>query len=193
MQLGKWIKEQEFKEPMGIFGVDPGVTTGYSLLLFDLAEGVPLPGDDRIRVFQGQLSYGGSGNAKDLIANPEGAFIEQKICYELANLFTVASTHCHPSVLVIEDFIIRKQNSTRDFLAPVRITSGLLQEVFAKGLNVVFQSPADAKSVCTDKRMDKWGYTIKTQKDRHSRDALRHSVLYLRKLSEKPKLLSYLS
>ena len=187
-----------------IMGIDPGVTTGISILQVDLSDGVPPPHDmERITPFTTQLSYGGSGNVADLIKG-DAAWQEQNIASQIADTYNYLSIF-GTTVLVIEDFIIRKFLSSRDFLSPVRITAGILQSVYEiltgdnedgdynlppeEGNFIFFQSPSDAKGTCTDERLDKWGYTIQTQKDRHGRDATRHSVLFLRKLLQNPKYL----
>lgn len=187
-----------------IMGIDPGVTTGISILQVDISEGVPPPHDlEKITPFTTQLSYGGSGNVADLIKG-DAAWQEQNIASQIADTYNYLSIF-GTTVLVIEDFIIRKFLSSRDFLSPVRITAGILQSVYEiltggnedgdyslppeEGNFIFFQSPSDAKGTCTDERLDKWGYTIQTQKDRHGRDATRHSVLFLRKLLQNPKYL----
>lgn len=183
-------REDDLRLDTVIVGIDPGVTTGFSAIAFD-SSNIPQPQEVE-HWGSGQLSYGGSGNAKDLIEG-DSAFAEQKIVELIATLVSQLSHSDYERrrvIVVIEDFIIRKQNSTRDFLSPVRITAGLLQVLFrAPNVKIMFQSPSDAKSICTDDRMDKWGYTIKTQKDRHSRDADRHAVLCLRRILEKPRLM----
>lgn len=168
-----------------IIGIDPGVTTGLSVMIVqDLShgvEGVMAWGSD-------QISYGGSGNIKDLYDGDE-SFPEQEISKSIGEAILRWAKY-NEVYLSIEDFIIRQQNSTRDFLAPVRITSGIMQEIYQAGseVKVFFQTPADAKGTCTDKRMDLWGFPIKSQKDRHSRDADRHCVLTLRKFMADPRV-----
>lgn len=169
-----------------IVGVDPGVTTGLSIIAFN-EDDVPMPQD--IPCWgSDQISYGGSGNAEDIIEIRNGN-VEQEICSKIAGaIFDLAEKH--KVVVAIEDFIIRQQNSTREFLAPVRITAGLVQELYRiPNIKIIYQTPADAKGVCTNDRMDKWGYGIRTQKDRHSRDADRHAILCLRRILEKPSRL----
>lgn len=168
-----------------IFGIDPGVTTGISILAFPWGSAAPMPQDVPLWG-SAQISYGGSGNIHDLIDNEDGPFPEQDIAkgigYQIDRLSIFNQVH-----VVIEDFIIRRVDTSRDFLSPVRITAGILQEIYdLDNVTVHFQSPSDAKGTCTDERMDKWGYTIETQKDRHSRDADRHAVLLLRKMMENP-------
>lgn len=168
-----------------MIGIDPGVTTGLSVMIVsDLREGI----EGVMAWGSDQLSYGGSGNVRDLYEG-DRSFPEQEISEKIAQGILRWGKY-NEVYLAIEDFIIRQHNSTRDFLAPVRITSGILQAIHKKGVevNLVFQSPSDAKGTCTDDRMDSWGFPIKTQKDRHSRDADRHSILLLRKFMADPRV-----
>lgn len=180
------IKKLPLEIETVIIGVDPGVTTGVSVIAFsahplpDSPADVPLWGS-------AQLSYGESGNASDVI---EGEWVEQEIARKVASIALAFRSHGIRVIFAIEDFIIRKTNTSRDFLSPVRITSGILQELRQEkfkgvGIEISMQTSADAKSICTDDRMNKWGYHVKSQRDRHSRDADRHAVLCLRYLIEK--------
>lgn len=177
-----------------IIGIDPGVTTGLSLIGWD-GDKPPLPQDVEVW-YSDQISYGGSGNVKDLYST-EGGFVEQEICRQIQLFILHVYSQCDNLYIAIEDFIIRRVDTSRDFLSPVRLTAGILQAIYpiltelhgdGERANIMFQSPSDAKGVCTDARMDKWGYAIKTQKDRHSRDADRHAVLLLRRMIENPRL-----
>ena len=176
-----------------IIGVDPGVTTGVSIIGYRHSDDIPIPKDISVW-YSDQFSYGGSGNFSDVVEDSQDQFVESKVCARVAHLVHMATWYGSqdvPVVLAIEDFIIRKANTSRDFLSPVRITAGILQEVYdIPGLKVFMQQPSEAKTICNNKRMDLWGYEIKTQKDRHSRDADRHAVLALRKIKENPRLLA---
>lgn len=169
-----------------IIGVDPGVTTGVSVIGFGNSDGIPLPSD--IEVWgSAQFSYGNSGNFEDILGDDDN--IEQNISFMIGDIAKYLAKF-GDVIVSVEDFIIRKMNTSRDFLAPVRITAGIRQEIYKnKNIGFVSYTPADAKSICNDKRMDLWGYEIRTQKDRHSRDADRHSVLTLRRMKETPRLL----
>lgn len=168
-----------------IVGVDPGVTTGVSVIGFEMSHNIPLPSEVEIWGST-QFSYGGSGNSEDILGDDKD--IEQTISKMVGDIAKYLS-HFGDVIVSIEDFIIRKMNTSRDFLAPVRITAGIRQEIFGdKNIGFVSYTPADAKAICNDKRMDLWGYEIRTQKDRHSRDADRHAVLTLRRIKENPRL-----
>lgn len=177
-----------------IFGIDPGVTTGLAIIELDTPTIIHPHQHGRLETRQ--LSYGGSGNASDLVTG-DAAWVEQKIARSIAGDIksylsdpqakSDESGSPHNVHVAIEDFIIRQPNKTRDFLSPVRITAGIMQELYGceDDITIVFQSPSDAKSVITDERLDKWGYKFDTLKDRHAKDAVRHALLLQRKLFEK--------
>ena len=173
--------------PLAIIGVDPGVTTGVAIATLQRKEIGSLTD---VFVEMGQLSYGFSGNGFDIIESASAEEGEAKVAAEIAKLVRTAVLHGSRVVLVIEDFVVRRFDSTREFLSPVRITARIQQELFndtiCQGVTVAMQSPSDAKQTCTDERMKKWGIQPKTHKDRHGLDATRHCVLFIRKLMANP-------
>lgn len=173
--------------PLAIIGVDPGVTTGVAIATLQRKEIGSLAD---VFVEMGQLSYGFSGNGFDIIESASADEGEAKVAAEIAQLVRTAVLHGSRVVLVIEDFVVRRFDSSREFLSPVRITARIQQELFndtiCQGVTVAMQSPSDAKQTCTDERMKKWGIQPKTHKDRHGLDAARHCVLFIRKLMANP-------
>ena len=173
--------------PLAIVGVDPGVTTGVAIATLQRKEIGSLAD---VFVEMGQLSYGFSGNGFDIIESASAEEGEAKVAAEIAQLVRTAVLHGSRVVLVIEDFVVRRFDSSREFLSPVRITARIQQELFndtiCQGVTVAMQSPSDAKQTCTDERMKKWGIQPKTHKDRHGLDAARHCVLFIRKLMANP-------
>lgn len=172
---------------LAIIGVDPGVTTGVAIATLQRKEIGSLAD---VFVEMGQLSYGFSGNGFDIIESASAEEGEAKVAAEIAKLVRTAVLHGSRVVLVIEDFVVRRFDSSREFLSPVRITARIQQELFndtiCQGVTVAMQSPSDAKQTCTDERMKKWGIQPKTHKDRHGLDAARHCVLFIRKLMANP-------
>ena len=173
--------------PLAIIGVDPGVTTGVAIATLQRKEIGSLAD---VFVEMGQLSYGFSGNGFDIIESASAEEGEAKVAAEIAQLVRTAVLHGSRVVLVIEDFVVRRFDSSREFLSPVRITARIQQELFndtiCQGVTVAMQSPSDAKQTCTDERMKKWGIQPKTHKDRHGLDSARHCVLFIRKLMANP-------
>ena len=173
--------------PLMIIGIDPGVTTGVAVASL---RGKEVGSLADVFLEMSQLSYGFSGNGMDIIASASAEEGEAKVATEIASLVRTAVLHGSRVVLVIEDFVVRRFDSSREFLSPVRITARIQQELFndtiCEGVTVVMQSPSDAKQTCTDERMKKWGIQPKTHKDRHGLDAARHCVLFIRKLMANP-------
>lgn len=173
--------------PLAIIGVDPGVTTGVAIATLQRKEIGSLAD---VFVEMGQLSYGFSGNGFDIIESASAEEGEAKVAAEITQLVRTAVLHGSRVVLVIEDFVVRRFDSSREFLSPVRITARIQQELFndtiCQGVTVAMQSPSDAKQTCTNERMKKWGIQPKTHKDRHGLDAARHCVLFIRKLMANP-------
>ena len=173
--------------PLMIIGIDPGVTTGVAVASL---RGKEVGSLADVFLEMGQLSYGFSGNGTDIIASASAEEGEAKVATEIAQLVRTAVLHGSRVVLVIEDFVVRRFDSSREFLSPVRITARIQQELFndtiCEGVTVVMQSPSDAKQTCTDERMKKWGIQPKTHRDRHGLDAARHCVLFIRKLMANP-------
>lgn len=173
--------------PLVIVGIDPGVTTGVAVASL---RGKEVGSLADVFLEMGQLSYGFSGNGTDIIASASTEEGEAKVATEIAKLVRTAVLHGSRVVLVIEDFVVRRFDSSREFLSPVRITARIQQELFndtiCEGVTVVMQSPSDAKQTCTNERMKKWGIQPKTHKDRHGLDAARHCVLFIRKLMANP-------
>lgn len=173
--------------PLMIIGIDPGVTTGVAVASL---RGKEVGSLADVFLEMGQLSYGFSGNGTDIVASASQEEGEAKVATEIAKLVRTAVLHGSRVVLVIEDFVVRRFDSSREFLSPVRITARIQQELFndtiCEGVTVVTQSPSDAKQTCTDERMKKWGIQPKARKDRHGLDAARHCVLFIRKLMANP-------
>ena len=173
--------------PLMIVGIDPGVTTGVAVASL---RGKEVGSLADVFLEMGQLSYGFSGNGTDIIASASVEEGEAKVATEIAQLVRTAVLQGSRVVLVIEDFVVRRFDSSREFLSPVRITARIQQELFndtiCEGVTVVMQSPSDAKQTCTDERMKKWGIQPKTHKDRHGLDAARHCILFIRKLMANP-------
>lgn len=187
MSYSDMIQMSMESAPLAIIGVDPGVTTGVAIATLQRKEIGSLAD---VFVEMGQLSYGFSGNGFDIIESASAEEGEAKVAAEIAQLVRTAVLHGSRVVLVIEDFVVRRFDSSREFLSPVRITARIQQELFndtiCQGVTVAMQSPSDAKQTCTDERMKKWGIQPKTHKDRHGLDAARHCVLFIRKLMANP-------
>ena len=173
-----------------IVGVDPGVTTGIAILGWD---GDKTPSVENVAYTLDQFTYGNSGSVTDNRSDNEIEMIQNIAESILVNAWGLDGS---PVVwLVMENFTPRQANSSPEYLSPVRIASGVIASIISRVqcdsrleyppiVKLVYQSPADAKNICTDERLEKWGFKQKTDSDtRHARDGLRHAVAWLRKLS----------
>lgn len=85
------------------------------------------------------------------------------------------------SVVVCEDFLLRERTMDRSLLSPVRLNAKLGYAFH--GSETTFtdrQSSSDAKTSITDDRLKRWG--LYQRGATHRNDAVRHLILWLRKL-----------
>lgn len=176
--------DERSKSGISILGVDPGVHTGLAWLCLSnkevktkgLIDGVQRAiGDNRFRTKEiaeygrrGELFSREIGLAYDCIGWIRDRHSETlRITGQRFGL-----TH-----IVIEDFILRRQEQTRALLSPVRVTAQLLLllDTVAMFDLVTLQQPANAKSVVTDERLRLFG--LWTKGSDHCRDASRHAML----------------
>lgn len=107
------------------------------------------------------------------------SLVYQTVMWQLENEF---DEEVDDFIIVIEDFILRQgpHGSKREGLAPVRMTSYILaacSRTWEWPIKVVTQSAADAKGRVTDDRLRDYGWWVRGAP--HSRDALRHTALYV--------------
>lgn len=169
-----------------VIALDPGGTTGWSVMsvhaeaLYDPE--VPLL--DNILFWQhGQIDCGsktgnrgvsGMGDIEDGVSTSgEAAGVNEII--SLIRAWPGA-------IVVIEDFVVRQFNASRDFLAPVRITAAVNQYMYNQNRAVFFQQPSLAKSSATDERLRIWGLYERSGGLQHARDADRHAVTFLKRI-----------
>lgn len=168
-----------------VIAVDPGGTTGWSLIQVPpeaLCEpDVPILAN--IWQFQhGQVDCGvHRGNLATSLhpgISTEGEFSG---IYDLVAFITSWPS----SAVVIEDFALRQLRMDRDLLSPVRVTAAIGYELWKNGRDYHVQTPTDAKRVCTDERLKEWNMYDRTGGLQHARDADRHAILFLRKAKAK--------
>lgn len=172
-----------------VVGVDPGGTTGLSIMKIKHSDLVDPNKPLHSAVFgwmHGQIDCGSqSGNAAESATAMGGLGVSET--GEAAGVaiieHIIRQAAVSPTAVVIEDFIPREFNQTRDFLSPVRITARLDQLLWElRATTQHRQQPSEAKTTCTDDRLQKWGFLTGGHADRHARDADRHALLFLRKL-----------
>ena len=91
--------------------------------------------------------------------------------------------------VVLEDFILRRNEMSRSLLSPVRLIAKFEYAFRRKGIYVCRQSPGDAKNVVTDARLRSWN-VYQASSGVHARDAQRHGILALRRWGSQPGLRS---
>ena len=181
-----------------VVGFDPGGTTGWSVMKVDYAKlmDLKLPVQDAVHAwYHGQVDCGSqsgsagdsaTANDYDLGISETGEAAGAAICVNIIELQFKVYAGLGTAV-VIEDFIPREQNMSRDFLSPVRVTSRIEQKLWElRAVTQWRQQPSEAKTAITDDRLKNWGLYRDGQAARHARDADRHALLFLRKARQKP-------
>lgn len=169
-----------------IIAIDPGGTTGWTLMSVhpdSLDPGCPNIGIlSNIEMFvHGQVDCGslkgnlGTGRTKGVSTSGESAGVN-----ELLGLIR----SWPGAAVLIEDFVLRQMNQSRDLLSPVRITSVIDHWLWTNGRAEAFkQQPSEAKSTATDQRLKAWGLYSSEGGLQHARDADRHAITFFRKAS----------
>lgn len=180
---------------LSVVAVDPGGTTGWSLLRIDgrLLLDPTVPVDKAVVGWaHGQIDCGAnSGNAADsATANHLELGVsetgEAAGVWLMENIIRQNTMQPGSTAVVIEDFILRINNKGRDALSPVRITAALQQLLWEGQYVEVFkQQPGEAFSALTDERLTRRGF-YEASSGRHARDADRHALLFLQKCRQKP-------
>lgn len=193
------IRQSVSRLPKGIsvFAVDPGMTTGWAWACVGLSElrkagvvgavraaqrhrsGLQLA-DTRFR--SGQVRVGTDFDSEQ--AQVDALIIEMQVCAHMGDRCSSGSV---PGIsdVVVEDFILRQRTMDRSLLSPVRVTAGLMQDLYRSTWPycVSLQSASDAKSTVTDARLKAWGLYVPGNE--HARDATRHLILALRRICQK--------
>jgi len=155
--------------------IDPGGTTGVSLVWFDPARLL----DKNVPLIRSVIAWwGGYLHGSENMQTHEVTMLVKK--------------YGGPAGLAIgiEDFILQSSIKDRHLLAPVRLTASIEYALW-RGLKehdgevrkrtwAHKQSANDAKNVMTDERLKLWG--MYTPGPDHIRDATRHSLLWLRRV-----------
>ena len=158
-----------------VISIDPGGTTGWSLMC---VEPYALSDPDERILRNITLHQHGELPSND---TPDGYNEVTDILIDLIMTWPQAA-------VVIEDFVIRNPNRSREFLSPVRITEKLDYILWKHDRTWHRQTPADAKTTATDARLREWGlFVAPASKMVHARDADRHGITFLRKIKDEPK------
>jgi hypothetical protein len=170
-----------------VIAIDPGGTTGWSLLSVHPESLVQTNADFLDNIFchqHGQVDCGTHrGNLHSSLHDGISTDGEFSGIYDLAEFIKLWPV----AAVVIEDFTLRTLRMDRDLLSPVRITSAIGYSMWLNGREYHVQSPADAKTICSDQRLKEWGMYDPYGSLQHARDADRHALLFLRKAKTNPK------
>lgn len=171
-----------------LLGLDPGGTTGWSLISV-LPEAIdPMTpqfniSDNIVSWAHGQVDCGTrKGNLENSLHKGISTAGENRGLSEIIGLER-NWPHC---AVVIEDFILDpgRFNMGRDLLSPVRLTSAVGFDLWLQKRVYFAQTAALAKTTITDERLKLWGYYTSTGGLGHARDADRHVLTFLRRCKE---------
>lgn len=196
---------------MKIMAIDPGMMTGIVCAELDAAEQragwagvVAARRDGRITITEiGRMNLRGNqrwvkvqlrGHGADqkklteILHDIDHEYVDQSV--KAARLLLTEVEIFNPHVIVVEDFVLypgRQHSSNKDGISPATVWNAvemklMLDEDFpAAGIApiVVRQMASEAKGIIIDRRLRDWGLWLPGMK--HSRDAMRHLLVYLRK------------
>lgn len=171
---------------VSVLAVDPGGTTGWAVLQVHPA----CLTDDKYSIL---------GNIQHFEC---GEFLgsEASQVYSLLDL----AREWPDAAVVVEDFVLRMFQQSRDLLAPVRVTAAFKWALWmgittgdqsankvrtfpTRPVRPVYtQSAEEAKTTCSDDRLKSWH--LHAASSAHARDAKRHALLFLRRAKAKHNL-----
>lgn len=173
-----------------VISYDPGSTTGWALMSVH-PEALVKP-DVRILSNVEHMSFG-------QFVGTEYAQVDEMLAL---------AAEWPGAALIIEDFVLRRFDAGREVLSPVRITAafryGLSRGLIATrdkegsfnheasswsaGRIARSQQASLAMTTMTDERLQRVGFYERTSGKPHARDALRHTITFLKRLKENSKL-----
>lgn len=182
-----------------IFSLDPGDTTGWSVLKVPVAR-LRATGATRTlpwcRWRHGQILRSGAlgtGAMAQAVSDSRhvSLIMEQALnIYEEFMFLTdedgiAKGWESDEFVFVLESFSLRMLSMDTNLLAPVRVLDRILDRLWIaqSHIPVFFQSPSDAKASVTDDRLRRWAM-YDARSGPHARDADRHAVLFLRRFAD---------
>lgn len=168
-----------------IIAIDPGGTTGWSLISVHPEALIEPKADVFENIFEhkhGQVDCGSHRGNLGTSLHPgistEGEFSGVYDLVEFIGAWPSAA-------VVIEDFQLRQKRRDRDLLSPVRITFGIGYALWLEGRDYHVQQPANAKTHASDLRLRQWRMYDSTGGLQHARDADRHAILFLHRAKQK--------
>jgi hypothetical protein len=158
-----------------ILAIDPGITTGVVV--------VSVPGN----TLYGSPPAPYAGISVHVYEEIKG---EDEAVQAITDLLTWLGSVYPKFPVVIEDFSLRMFSRSDALLSPVRLLNRIKEQVHVvsagvEAIQLFFQQPATAKTICTDARLERWGLLFRLPGGKgHARDALRHAVALLRRCAE---------
>lgn len=158
-----------------VIALDPGQTTGWSLMVVHPESLI----DPKEKVLESITTHhhGQVKSVWDDYTMTDGESIAVDDLWHFIEAWPEAA-------IVMEDFIIRINDRSRQFLSPVRIMARIDYLLWKHGRTSFRQSPSDAKNTCSDARLKEWGLYDSYGGLNHARDADRHALLFLRKCKQ---------
>ena len=158
-----------------VIALDPGQTTGWSLMICNPEALI----DPESKVLENITTHnhGQVSSLWDEHTHTDGESIAVDDLWTFIEQWPEAA-------IVMEDFVIRMNDRSRQFLSPVRIMARIDYLLWKHGRFAFRQSPADAKNTCSDIRLKEWGFYDSYGGLNHARDADRHALLFLRKCKQ---------
>jgi hypothetical protein len=161
----------EHCEYPAIISIDPGGTTGWNVIV--------VHGDS--------LSDPHCSILENIIHWEQGQFEGDEFA-QADEIITLIDLWDDAAIL-FEDFILRKFSAGRELLSPVRITSMVayhISRTYTPPRPIFMQMSELAMSTVTDDRLKKWG--LYQPGEQHARDALRHSVTFMRRSKDNKRI-----
>lgn len=156
------MEHQEYPN-VTVIAYDPGGTTGYAILIWNLAA-----------ILDRNLKLEEAIHRKKF-GEITGSLYEQG--HQLNELFFQ-----YPAAAVVgEGFIVRQFNQSDDFLKPVEINAIAEYCLGAQSRRLIKQQPALAKSTISDDILR--NYDMRHHNSPHARDASRHALTFARRAS----------
>ena len=174
-----------------IIALDPGETTGWSLIRVDLkvlSDRLDL--SNNIVLHQhGQIDCGKTQGALDVMDKSDPGLNADGEARGVERILYLIDQN-PDAAIIVEDFIVnmRKLTKARHGLSPVRITARLEQELWHRNRYILRQSVSDAKGSMNDERLKEFDRYQRTGGLNHARDADRHAMLFLRKCQTNAQL-----
>lgn len=202
------------QEPPRILALDPGETTGWSLISLKLVGDnisgmLPDPKNAQIAPgwSHGQIDCGrarGQLSIDEGTADPLGGPNDIGEAMGVDDIMVIVNQN-PTAAIVVEDFIVdfAQLKKDRSGLSPVRITARLAQTLWDQqdhdtsemaggygpsGRRIILQDRANAKSTMNDDRLRDLGMYERKGSLRHARDADRHAVYFMRRCMNSPRL-----